>query len=122
MFFVIRSDGEVCPTDELMSTDPSVYSSTGKTVFDTTMKQFFKLPVFSDLEAALSKGPDGCESCCWNVSCGGGNMVNRFSKAKKFNNPSVYCEGLKYFYTNILSHLLSNGVDPKEIAENLKLL
>lgn len=117
----IRSDGEVCPTDELMSTDPKFYSTTGRTVYDISMKELLMLPVFDELTQVISTAPQQCKTCCWKINCGGGNITNRFSRSRKFDNPSIYCDGLKLFYSNILAHLLSNGIAPNEIAKNLQL-
>ncbi len=117
----IRSDGEIWPTDELMSTNPLIYSATGKTIFDTSLREFFALPVFRDIETALKESPAECKICCWSNSCGGGSLVNRYSNENKFNNASIYCDGLKYFYTNVMGHLLKNGIEAEAIAKNLKL-
>lgn len=117
----IRSDGEVCPTDELMSTNPKFYSATGKTVYDSSMRDILSLPVFNNLTKAISVPPKECNSCCWKINCGGGNITNRFSMKNEFDNPSIYCEGLKMFYSNLLSHLLNNGVSKGIIAKNLQL-
>lgn len=117
----IRSDGEICPTDELMSANPLIYSMTGKTVFDTSLQEIYGLPAFRDIEDALKESPKQCKTCCYYTSCGGGSLVNRYSNKNKFNNPSIYCDGLKYFYTNVIAHLLKNGIREEEIAKNLKL-
>lgn len=117
----IRSDGEICPTDELMSTNPLLYSETGKTVFDTTLREFLTIPAFHDIEAALKESPQQCKTCCWSNSCGGGSLVNRYSSKNRFDNPSIYCDGLKHFYTTVVGHLLKNGIKVEEIAKNLKL-
>jgi len=104
-----------------MSTDPKFYSTTGRTVYDISMKDLLALPVFKEITKAISAAPKGCEACCWQMSCGGGNITNRFGKDRKFDNPSIYCEGLKLFYSNIFSHLLSNGITANDIAKNLQL-
>jgi uncharacterized protein len=115
----IRSDGEICPTDELMSTDPNSVTLTGKNVNNTSLKDFFNLPIFKELSLALTTPPDKCRECCWQKVCGGGGLVNRFSKKHRFNNPSIYCSGLKIFYSRVLKELIANNVNPKEIAAHL---
>jgi uncharacterized protein len=116
---VIRSNGEISPTDELMSTDPKTVTSIHKDVFDTTLKEFFTLPIFAELNSAFSNAPDDCKNCCWEKVCGGGGIVNRFSKDRRFNNSSVYCEGLKLFHSEFLSYLIKSGVAVDQLKSEL---
>lgn len=39
--------------------------------------------------------PAPCQSCRWRTQCKGGYLATRYSTARKFDNPSVYCEGIK---------------------------
>ena len=36
-----------------------------------------------------------CQSCNWQSQCKGGYLATRYSAARKFDNPSVYCDGIK---------------------------
>jgi len=115
----IRSDGEIGPSDELMSTDPLTVTLTKKTVRDTNLKEFFNIPIFTELTKAFSQVPDSCKSCCWEKCCGGGSITNRFSTKNRFNNPSIYCEGLKIFFSNLFQYLIKSGVPINLIKQNL---
>lgn len=119
--FVIRSDGEISPSDELMSTEPYTVMKTGKNILNTTLKEFFMLPIFQELQDAVSNPPSICLQCCWEKVCGGGSITNRFSKDNRFNNASVYCDGLKIFFSAVLQELVNAGITVEAIGKVLCL-
>ena len=115
----IRSNGDLEPTDELMSTDPETVTKTNCNIFNTSLKDFLKHPIFEELRLAQTVLPLECQKCCWGKVCGGGGLVNRFSKENRFNNPSVYCEGLKDLFSHLTSYLLNSGVSLSKIESAL---
>lgn len=102
-----------------MSTDSATVTMTGKNVTNISLKEFFSLPIFKELEEAFANTPTACKACCWENVCGGGEIVNRFSKANRFNNPSVFCEGLKILYQEIFACLVKSGVKVEELKQRL---
>ena len=110
----ISSAGDLSPTDELRATDSSI-NYHGMTVFNTNLESFLELPIFKTLHAASEKLPNDCQRCCWQKICGGGAIVNRYSKERQFDNPSIYCEGLKVFYSKIVNYLLTKGYDKEKL-------
>lgn len=62
-----------------------------------------------------------CQECAYQYACGGGHIASRWSKERRFDNPSVYCEDIK----QILSHIwerLSDGVEiHAQTGERIKL-
>jgi uncharacterized protein len=40
-----------------------------------------------------------CRVCEFKMQCGGGHICNRWSKERRFDNPSVYCEQLKAIFS-----------------------
>jgi uncharacterized protein len=115
----IRSNGEIGPTDELMSTNPSTTTLTNKLISDISLKEFLQLPIFTELTQAFSYTPDLCRSCCWENCCRGGGITNRFSSINRFNNPSIYCDGLKLFFTNLFQYLIESGIPYEHIEKRL---
>jgi len=107
----VRSDGSLEPTTELMSTDPSSVSQTNLTIYNTSLKEFSEHSIFKEIKSAQTIHPDLCQNCCWENICGSGAIVHRFSKSKRFNNPSIYCEGLKLFYSRLMAYVLKWGAD-----------
>lgn len=116
----ISSNGDLAPLDELRSTDPK-FRDSRKNIADTSLKDFFALPMFDEITQASAILPEKCQECCWSEICEGGGLVNRYSTKNKFNNPSIYCEGLKMFYSNVAKYLLENGFPLDEMMRNLNL-
>jgi uncharacterized protein len=115
----IRSDGDISPTDELMSTDPESVTFTGKNVSNTTLKDILKHKVFDEIKQAHHTIPDKCSKCCWYNACGSGNLVSRYSKENRFNNHSVYCDSLQEIFAHASSYLINSGLNQQIITNNL---
>lgn len=116
----ISSNGDLAPLDELRSTDPK-FRESRKNIANTSLKEFFDLSLFDEIKQASAHLPEKCQECCWSEICEGGGLVNRYSTLNKFDNPSIYCEGLKLFYSNVAKYLLENGFPLEEMQYNLKL-
>lgn len=76
---------------------------------------------FKELSHASENPPESCLSCCWYNICGGGSLINRFSNANRFDNPSVYCAGLKMFFSTLLQYLLKSDMTVERIKTVLKI-
>jgi uncharacterized protein len=113
----IRSDGAICSTDELVSTDPNTVLFTGKYVADTSLKEVIDSGNFREIAIAQKTAPQKCMSCKWYMACGAGNLVHRFSDDQRFNNHSIYCEALQDIYTHLYQHLVVSGV-PEDGIKN----
>lgn len=116
----ITTDGELTPTDEMRAINRDIIY-TGKTVFNTTLKEFFQEDIFKKIHYAQTHLPTECESCCWKRVCAGGAIVNRYHESNDFNNPSVFCEGLKMLYVKIANYLLENGYNENQLADLLHI-
>ena len=42
-----------------------------------------------------------CQKCQWLNQCQGGELIHRYQRDTGFANPSVYCQGLAYFYQQV---------------------
>jgi uncharacterized protein len=106
---IARSDGTVAINDSYIPAlswykDAPVYS-----ISSHTLRDFLSDAIFQEIEAMANTLPSGCKSCQWRKICGGGDLENRFSTKTGFDNPSVYCEGYKWFYQQFCDLLVSNG-------------
>ncbi len=114
----IATDGELTPTDELRAIgDEFIYSNTN--ILNTTLSDFLKKDIFKKISDAQLNLPSKCQQCCWQNVCGGGAIVNRYSKSQNFNNPSRYCEGLQMLYRRMMYYLTENGQTLEDIAKSL---
>lgn len=114
----ISSNGELSPDDTLKPTSSHI-TQTGKTVYNSSLKEFLCEPVFQMLHQAKTILPTLCQECVWQTICAGGEPVNRYKKDNGFDNPSVYCMSLKRIYEKVTTHLLRNGYDASKLAEVL---
>ena len=57
--------------------------------------------------------PDACRGCPEEQTCAGGYLPHRYSRARAFNNQSVWCADLKKLFAHIRLRL---GVTPQETA------
>ncbi|WP_371222740.1 hypothetical protein ACA351_02405 [Orientia tsutsugamushi] len=115
----IRSDGEICPTDELMSTEQDVINLGNKNVCNSMLNEVINHEIFKEIALANQIIPDKCSRCCWYKACGAGNLLGRFSKENRFNNHSIYCEAFQELYAHITSYLINSGIAPQVITNNL---
>jgi len=118
--FTIHSDGTLAP-DDVLRTTPLWTRYPRKRVVDTTLYEFFDQAFFRELDRAARTIPDACRSCCWGRICGGGGILTHqySSQNDSANNPTVYCEGLKDFYSHVSTYLLKNGMSLERLQQSL---
>ena len=116
----ISSNGDLSPTDELRVIEDLEYYSSAN-VDTISLRDFLKAKVFAEINKAQQILPKSCQECCWQKICGGGAIVNRFDKANNFNNPSVFCNGLKLLYKELANYLISNGFSIDDVSSRLSL-
>jgi uncharacterized protein len=114
----ISSSGDIGADDGLRQTG---YWQTlpSATVRDSSLERFVMDSSVTELAATRTRVPQACSGCLWEHACGGGSMVNRWSKARGFDNPSVYCDGLKVFFGNVVAYLVAHGVPWTMIKRSL---
>ena len=96
----LSSNGDLAPLDELRTTDPT-FREHRKNINNISLKDFFNLNLFDAINQASATLPKKCLDCCWSEICEGGGLVNRYSTKNKFDNPSIYCDGLMLFYSTV---------------------
>ena len=114
----VYSNGNIAPADDLRNVAECLMS-TGLNVCFNTLKETVESEKIKFVFVESNKMPDLCSECCWVNVCHGGYYVHRYSKERHFNNPSVYCSGLKKIYSHIASHLIQNGYPEDKIYEAL---
>lgn len=112
----ISSNGELHPEDTvkiLPGYHVSEYNVTTSKIADV-----FAGGTWSDLGAAR-RPPAQCQACEWFKICRGGRLHHRHSNARGFDNPSVYCEGLKTYFEHITAAAVSRGAAIDDIYNAL---
>jgi uncharacterized protein len=102
-YLIIETDGSIRGLDALRVCEDGIDDS-GLTVFDHGFDDLAEgLPL---VHAVVNEGialSSICRSCSDLDICGGGYLPHRFSKAKRFDNPSVWCEDIRV----LIAHLRS---------------
>ena len=100
-YLVIETDGSYALLDSLktIGLGSEKIRNYNSSLSDTTFQE--ALNTSNRMLEALGAFnlPSGCNLCEWKNVCKGGYLVSRYSHENMFNNPSVYCSGIK----NILS-------------------
>lgn len=118
---VIHSDGTLDIDDSYIPAQTWRGRFPTPHVRDTTLRAYLNSPQFSTVDEAFDNVPDACKSCEWLAICGGGDLENRWEEGRGFNNPSVYCDGLKIYYAHVIQYLYRNGYPKEKLLRALKL-
>jgi len=117
---VVCSNGEVQIDDTFIPTGEWRLDAPRKMLEETTLQEWLDQDIYDEIKTAYNTLHEKCCSCKWMHVCGGGSLENRFSKARKFDNPSIFCEGLKIFYERVTEYLVEHGYPPELIEQRLK--
>lgn len=118
---VVETNGEIEAVDSLKACGQG-FTKTGlniaKDELDTIEKTSLGKLYFNNFSKKLSKQ---CQECPLQEICKGGRLVHRYSKAKGFNNPSVYCNDLIKFIAHIQHYFIASFPDLNE-KENIQAI
>lgn len=109
-FVTVETDGTIHGLDKLRSCEDGM-SATPLTVHDA---DFSEIAAASPFHAEVMNGPptpSGCRACPELETCAGGHVANRYSKARGFDNPSVWCADLLALFRHARMRL---GISPEE--------
>lgn len=97
-YVVIETDGAILANDALRSCAQGL-DETGLNVADHDLDALLTAPsLIRDLIAGAIPTPAGCRSCAELGTCGGGYMPHRYSRARGFDNPSVWCADIRKLF------------------------
>lgn len=114
----VSSNGEISPDDTLRIANSGKLMQLSD-IWSISFKDFFELPTLKKLRESKSNLPKECIECCWKKVCYGGSYIHRYSKENGFENPSVFCEGLKMIYAKSAAFLLKSGLPFSSLQEVL---
>ncbi len=98
---VARSDQTVAIDDSLIPALDWYATIREFPIAKYTLREVFRDPIFRLVENERNQLPDACRSCSWASLCRGGDLENRYSRDRGFNNPSVYCETYKVLFAGM---------------------
>ncbi|MBB5869105.1 uncharacterized protein F4553_002484 [Allocatelliglobosispora scoriae] len=91
---VVETDGSWEQADSLKTAFDGA-PETGMSVFAHAVDEVAALPEITRRQLGLAGLSEECRSCPVVGQCGGGMFAHRYSTARGFDNPSVYCADLK---------------------------
>lgn len=106
---IMHSDGKVGVNDSYIPALQWFEKTPEYDIETSTLRRFLSDPIFAEIAELIETRPTGCRACRWQEVCRGGDLENRFSSKTGFDNPSIYCEGLTYFYEQASALLVRNG-------------
>jgi uncharacterized protein len=98
----LLTDGALEPLDVLRIAGYEA-TRTSTNIFDHTFQDVTSDPVWLEAFVAAQTLNSKCLECRYTRTCGGGFLPHRFSRERRFDNPSVYCADL----LSILDHISS---------------
>lgn len=116
---VARSDNSVAIDDSLIPALDWYRTVADFPIGAFSLPQVLADPVFERLEQEARTLPHDCQGCSWAGMCRGGDLENRYSRARGFDNASVYCDSYRHLYAGIADLLLANGYPAAELARRL---
>ncbi len=116
----LLTDGSLEPLDILRIAGDG-HTATAYNIFDHDLDDVRKSPLWEEVYMSSITLPAPCRSCEFMEACGGGLIANRWSKTKRYDNPSVYCSDLKAIYRhakNVIaqSTYLEYGANGTEVS------
>jgi len=99
-FAVVETNGDIEAVDSLKSTYAGA-NRLGLNVFSHGFDDMFKSPLVIERQARWDSLCNTCRACPFVKVCGGGYFPHRYSRARGFQNPSVYCADLKKLISTI---------------------
>jgi uncharacterized protein len=94
------TDGTLEPLDVLRIAGDG-HTRTDLSILTHTFQDITKDPTWLEaFQASLNLSKE-CQKCDYKTACGGGFLPSRWSKEKRYDNPSVYCEDIKEIYMHV---------------------
>jgi uncharacterized protein len=109
-FAFVETDGSMHGLDKLRSCEDEMTNTT----LSVQDADFRDIATASSLHAAIMDGlplPTGCRACPERHTCAGGYLPQRYSQARGFDNPSVWCADLLALFAHVRTRM---GVSPEE--------
>lgn len=101
---VVNTDGAIEPHDVLRIAGPAEVA-TGLNILVHEIADVEENGVWQAAKAASLDLHPRCQSCEFEIACGGGLLAQRWSPENAYNNPSVYCDDLYQIYSHVKQRL-----------------
>lgn len=93
----LLTDGSLEPLD-VLRTAGYAFTKTRYNILTHELQDVEADPLWQEILHATVHLPEICERCPYKFACGGGHVASRFSRARRYDNPSVYCSDFKELF------------------------
>lgn len=111
---MLKPDGELEASDSLhaIGTD---FTAGKLNLLDVDLEDIDKDNLWNEIYNNSLTLNASCQICEFKRQCGGGHICTRWSKERRFDNPSVYCEQLKAIFS-FAAQIINNNERRSDIA------
>ena len=106
-YMTISSDGQIYVEDTLKSVLADTPADLD--VRRSSLADVFGSAPWRIIARGVDTIPQKCAACRYWAVCKGGPMMTRHSRARGFDNPSVYCDALYGFYAHLEQKIAGTG-------------
>ena len=101
---VIETNGDIRKNDTLRATfnGADYFENSPNINIPNALLDILKSDEYKEASKIQKLTCEECINCEINFICGGGMPLSRWSKEKKFNNPSIYCHDHKHYIYKLL--------------------
>jgi uncharacterized protein len=118
-FVVVNASGDIEGLDVLKACEDELVK-TGLNIRDADFRDIAdSSPLHAGMVFDRMPLPEGCRACPERNTCAGGYHPHRYSRARGFDNPSVWCMDLLRLFTHMRARL---NVSNKETTERRRAL
>lgn len=100
----ILTDGSMEPLDVLRYAGDS-HTATSLSIFTHPLQAVVDEKLWREVFNNSLNFPDSCRPCPYRDACGGGYAPHRYSKERRYDNPSVYCSDYKTIIGHVFERL-----------------
>ena len=101
----LLTDGSLEPLDVLRVAGDGV-TKTQVNIFEHDLHAIQDDPLWREVYEATTTLAAECRSCPYQHACGGGHIASRWSSARRYDNPTVYCDDIKAILRHIWNRML----------------
>ncbi|UTM59672.1 4Fe-4S cluster-binding domain-containing protein [Photobacterium sp. CCB-ST2H9] len=118
---IVRSDGGLYHYDRFLpaEADKLLAASDESNIRNIYFLDYLNSNTFVEIDRIYKNKHEKCDACLYKTICGGGDLQHRYSIKNGFNNPSIYCNDIKYLFDKTNEKLIASGYPENEIKEKL---
>jgi uncharacterized protein len=104
---IVETDGGIEPTDAFKCCEHGI-TKLGVSVLRNEIDDVYRSSIVRTMLGGVSELCAQCRACELRDVCGGGYMPHRFSRERRFDNPSVYCPDLLRLIRHIRARVIAS--------------